>query len=71
MYNPDFGVILDLDFLAKIIYIIYGICFILICIDLGKVSIFATERAGVFVTIMCRSHNNQVLIHLIKWFIIS
>jgi hypothetical protein len=66
MHYPDFGVILGLDFLAKIIYIIYSICLILIYIDFGKISIFVTEIAGVPVTIICRSYNNQVLIYLIK-----
>jgi hypothetical protein len=71
MYHPDFGVILGLDFLAKIIYIVHGICLVLAYVDFGKVGIFATEMAGVPVTIIYRSHNNQVLIHLIKWFTIS
>jgi hypothetical protein len=71
MYYPDFSVILGLDFLAKIIYIIYGICLVLIYIDFGKIGIFITEIAGVPITIICRSYNNQVLIHLIKWFTIS
>jgi hypothetical protein len=71
MYYPDFGVILGLDFLAKIIYMVYGICFVLICIDFGKISIFVTEITSVPVIIICRSYNNQVLIHLIKWFIIN
>jgi hypothetical protein len=71
IYHPDFGVILGLDFLAKIIYIIYGIYLVLAYIDFGKVGIFVTEIAGIPVTIICRSYNNQVPIHLIKWFIIS
>jgi hypothetical protein len=71
MYHPDFGVVLDLDFLAKIICIIYSIYLVLVCIDFGKVGIFVIEIAGVPVTIICRSHNNQVLIHLIKWFTIG
>jgi hypothetical protein len=71
MYYPDFGVILGLDFLAKIICIVYGIYLVLVYIDFGKIGIFATEMAGVPVIIICRSHNNQVLIYLIKWFIIS
>jgi hypothetical protein len=66
MYHPDFSVILGLDFLAKIICMVYGICFILAHIDFGKIGIFATEIAGILVTIICRSYNNQVLIHLIK-----
>jgi hypothetical protein len=66
MYHLDFGVILGLDFLAKIIYMVHGICFVLICIDFSKVSIFVTEIASVLVTIIYRSYNNQVLIHLIK-----
>jgi hypothetical protein len=71
MYYPDFGVILGLDFLAKIIYIIHGICLVLVYVDFGKIGIFVTEIAGVPVIIICRSYNNQVLIHLIKWFTIS
>jgi hypothetical protein len=66
MYHPDFGVILGLDFLAKIIYIVYSICLVLAYIDFGKIGIFVTEIAGIPVTIICRNHNNQVLIHLIK-----
>jgi hypothetical protein len=71
MYYPDFGVILGLDFLAKIIYMVHGICFVLVCVDFGKISIFVTKMAGISVTIICRSYNNQVLIYLIKWFTIS
>jgi hypothetical protein len=71
IYYPDFGVILGLDFLAKIIYIIYSIYLVLIYIDFGKIGIFVTEMASVPVIIICRSYNNQVLIHLIKWFTIS
>jgi hypothetical protein len=66
MHHPDFGIILGLDFLAKIIYMVHGIYLVLICIDFGKISIFVIEMAGVPVTIIYRSHNNQVLIHLIK-----
>jgi hypothetical protein len=66
MYYPDFGVILGLDFLAKIIYIVYGIYLILAYIDFGKIDIFVIEIAGIPVTIIYKSHNNQVLIHLIK-----
>jgi hypothetical protein len=66
MYHPNFGVILGLDFLAKIIYMIHSICLVLVYIDFGKVGIFATEIAGVPVIIICRSYNNQVLIHFIK-----
>jgi hypothetical protein len=66
MYHPDFGVILGLDFLAKIIYIIHGIYLVLIYIDFGKIGIFVTEIAGVPVIIIYRNYNNQVLIHLIK-----
>jgi hypothetical protein len=66
MYYPDFGVILDLDFLAKIICIIHGIYFVLVYIDFGKVGIFVTEMAGIPVTIIYKSYNNQVLIYLIK-----
>jgi hypothetical protein len=66
MYHPDFGVILGLDFLVKIICMIYGICFVLVYIDFSKVGIFATEMASIPVIIICRSYNNQVLIHLIK-----
>jgi hypothetical protein len=71
MHYPDFGVILGLDFLAKIICMIHGIYLVLVCIDFGKVGIFVTEMASIPVTIICRSYNNQVLIHLIKWFTIS
>jgi hypothetical protein len=66
MHYPDFGVILGLDFLEKIICIVHGIYLILVYIDFGKVGIFATEMAGVPVTIIYRSYNNQVPIHLIK-----
>jgi hypothetical protein len=66
MYYPNFGVILGLDFLAKIIYMIYGIYLVLVYINFGKINIFITEIAGVPITIICRSYNNQVLIHLIK-----
>jgi hypothetical protein len=66
MHDLDFGIILGLDFLAKIIYIVYNICFVFACVDFGKIGIFATEIAGIPVTIICRSYNNQVLIHLIK-----
>jgi hypothetical protein len=71
MYYPDFGVVLGLDFLAKIIYIVYSIYFVLVYIDFGKIGIFAIEIASIPVTIICRSHNNQVPIHFIKQFIIS
>jgi hypothetical protein len=71
MHHPDFGVILGLDFLAKIICIVHGICLVFVCIDFGKIGIFAIEMAGIPVTIICRSYNNQVLIYLIKWFTIS
>jgi hypothetical protein len=71
MYHLDFGVILGLDFLAKIIYIIYGICLVLAYINFSKISIFVTEITSVPVIIICRSYNNQVLIHFIKWFTIS
>jgi hypothetical protein len=71
MYYLDFGVILGLDFLAKIICMVHGICFVFVYIDFGKIGIFAIEIVGVPVTIICRSYNNQVLIHLIKWFTIS
>jgi hypothetical protein len=66
MYYPDFGVILDLDFLAKIIYIVYSIYLVLIYIDFSKINIFAIEIAGIPVIIIYKSYNNQVLIHLIK-----
>jgi hypothetical protein len=66
MYHPDFGVVLGLDFLAKIICMVHGICLVLAYVDFGKVGIFATEMAGVPVIIIYRSHNNQVPIHLIK-----
>jgi hypothetical protein len=66
MYHPDFGVILGLDFLAKIIYIIHGICLVFIYVDFSKIGIFAIEITSVPVIIICRSYNNQVLIHLIK-----
>jgi hypothetical protein len=66
MYHPDFSVILGLDFLAKIICMVHSICFILAYIDFDKVGIFVTEITSVPVIIICRSHNNQVLIHLIK-----
>jgi hypothetical protein len=66
MHYPDFSVILGLDFLAKIIYIVYNICFVLVCIDFSKVGIFVTEMASIPVTIICRSYNNQVPIYLIK-----
>jgi hypothetical protein len=71
MYHLDFGVILGLDFLAKIIYIIHGICLVLAYINFSKISIFVTEITSVPVIIICRSYNNQVLIHFIKWFTIS
>jgi hypothetical protein len=71
MYHPDFSVILGLDFLAKIIYIVHGIYLVLAYIDFSKIGIFVTEIAGIPVTIICRSYNNQVLIYLIKWFTIS
>jgi hypothetical protein len=71
MHHPDFGVILGLDFLAKIICMVYSICLVLVYIDFGKIGIFATEIASVPITIICRNYNNQVLIHLIKWFTIS
>jgi hypothetical protein len=66
MYHPDFGVILGLDFLVKIIYMVHGICLVLAYIDFSKVGIFVTEIAGIPVIIISRSYNNQVLIHLIK-----
>jgi hypothetical protein len=66
IYHPNFGVILDLDFLAKIIYIIYSIYLVLIYIDFGKIGIFVTEITSIPVIIIYRSHNNQVPIHLIK-----
>jgi hypothetical protein len=66
MYYPDCGIILGLDFLVKIIYIVYSIYLVFVYIDFGKVGIFATEMAGVPITIICRSYNNQVLIYLIK-----
>jgi hypothetical protein len=66
MYHLDFGVILGLDFLAKIICMIYSICFVFIYIDFSKIGIFVTEIAGVPVIIIYRSYNNQVLIYLIK-----
>jgi uncharacterized membrane protein YuzA (DUF378 family) len=66
MYYPDFGIILGLDFLAKIIYMIYGICLVFVCVDFGKVGIFVTEITSVPVTIIYRSYNNQVPIYLIK-----
>jgi hypothetical protein len=66
MHHPDFGIVLGLDFLAKIIYMVHGIYLVLACIDFGKVGIFTTEMAGVPVTIICKSYNNQVPIHLIK-----
>jgi hypothetical protein len=71
MYYLDFSVILDLDFLAKIIYIVYSIYLVFVYIDFGKIDIFITKIAGVPVTIIYRSYNNQVLIYFIKWFIIS
>jgi hypothetical protein len=71
MYYPDFGIILGLDFLAKIICIVHGIYLVFAYIDFGKIGIFATKIAGIPVTIIYKSHNNQVLIHLIKWFTIS
>jgi hypothetical protein len=66
MYYFDFGVVLGLDFLAKIIYIVHGICFIFVCIDLSKIDVFVTEIASVSVIIICMSYNDQVLIYLIK-----
>jgi hypothetical protein len=71
MYYPDFSIILGLDFLAKIIYMIHSIYLVLTYIDFGKVNIFVTEIASIPVTIIYKSYNNQVPIHLIKWFIIS
>jgi hypothetical protein len=50
---------------------VHGIYFVFIYIDFGKVGIFITEITSVPFTIICRSHNNQVLIYLIKWFTIS
>jgi hypothetical protein len=35
MHYPDFGIILGLDFLAKIIYIVHNICLVLVYIDFG------------------------------------
>jgi hypothetical protein len=58
MYYHDFGVILGLDFLVKIICIIHGIYLILIYINFGKISIFVTEIAGIPVTIIYRNYNN-------------
>jgi hypothetical protein len=66
MHHPDFGIILGLDFLAKIIYMVYGICFVFVYIDFGKIGIFAIKIIGIPVTIIYRNYNNQVLIHLIK-----
>jgi hypothetical protein len=66
MYYPNFGVILGLDFLAKIICMIYSIYLVLIYIDFSKIGIFVTEIASVPVIIICKSYNNQVLIYLIK-----
>jgi hypothetical protein len=66
IYHPDFGVILGLDFLAKIIYIIYSICIVLVYIDFNKIGIFVTKITSIPVIIICRSYNNQVLIYLIK-----
>jgi hypothetical protein len=71
MYYPNFGVILGLDFLAKIIYMIHSICLVLACIDFGKIGIFVTEITSIPVIIIYRSYNNQVLIYFIKWFTIS
>jgi hypothetical protein len=50
---------------------IYSIYFVLVYIDFGKISIFATEITSISIIIIYRSYNNQVLIHLIKWFIIN
>jgi hypothetical protein len=50
---------------------VHNIYLVLAYIDFGKIGIFATEITGIPVTIIYRNHNNQVLIHLIKWFIIS
>jgi hypothetical protein len=66
IHYPDFSIILGLDFLAKIIYMVHGIYFVLVYIDFGKIGIFVTEIAGIPITIICRNNNNQVLIHLIK-----
>jgi hypothetical protein len=71
IYYPDFSIVLGLDFLAKIIYIIHGIYLVFAYIDLGKISVFVTEITSVSITIIYKSHNNQVLIYLIKRFIIS
>jgi hypothetical protein len=71
MHDLDFSVILGLDFLAKIICMVYSIYLVLVYIDFSKVGIFVTEITSIPVIIIYRSHNNQVLIHLIKRFIIN
>jgi hypothetical protein len=71
MYDPDFGIILDLDFLAKIICMIYSIYFVFVYLDLSKIGVFVIEIAGVSIIIIYKSYNNQVLIYFIKRFIIS
>jgi hypothetical protein len=58
MYYLDFSVILGLDFLAKIIYIVYSICLVFVYIDFSKISIFITEITGLPIIIICRSYNN-------------
>jgi hypothetical protein len=71
IYNPDFAVILGLDFLAKIICIVYSICLVLVYINPSKINIFVLEITSISITIIYRSYNNQVPIYFIKQFIIS